>query len=180
MREDDRSAAPTQSAALPYRARDGQVEVLLVTSRGGRGWIIPKGKIEARLGSAESARREAREEGGVDGEIDSAPFDQYRHGGDGGPLVEVYLMRASREMRSWLEQHQRERRWVPAADAAQLVTEAGLQRVLRDAAAHLASLPHREWTTEQAHARAARRLGLAGSALLVAAACALLALALGG
>lgn len=180
MREDDRSAAPTQSAALPYRARDGRVEVLLVTSRGGRGWIIPKGKIEPRLGSAASARREAREEGGVDGEIGPAPFDQYRHGGDGGPLVEVYLMRATRELRSWPEQHQRERRWMPVDDAARLAADAGVERVLRGAAAHLASLPHREWAAEQADARGARRLGLAGSALLLAAACALLALALGG
>lgn len=155
------------------------MEVLLVTSRGGRGWIIPKGKIEARLGSARSALREAREEGGVRGEIDPAPFDQYRHGGEGGPLVEVYLMRVRGEMRSWPEQHQRERRWVPADEAAGLVTDPGLERVLRDAAEQLARLPHAEWTAERARSRA-RRLGVAGSALLLAGAGALLALALGG
>ncbi|HEX6910354.1 MAG TPA: NUDIX domain-containing protein, partial [Longimicrobium sp.] len=69
---------PSRSAALPYRVRGGVVEVLLVTRRGGEGWIIPKGKVQARLGPARSARREAMEEGGVRGEVESAPLDEYR------------------------------------------------------------------------------------------------------
>jgi 8-oxo-dGTP pyrophosphatase MutT (NUDIX family) len=130
--------AATQSAALPYRRRDGRVEVLLVTPRGGRGWIIPKGKIEAALGPCESARREAHEEGGVEGDIHPEPFDQYRHGGR--PLVSVYLMDVTREMESWPEAHVRERRWAPLGEVPGLVADPGLLRVMR--AAHLRLVGH--------------------------------------
>ncbi|HYH80105.1 MAG TPA: NUDIX domain-containing protein [Longimicrobium sp.] len=128
---------PAQSAALPYRLRDGQVEVLLVTPRGGAGWIIPKGKVEARLGPAESAAREAEEEGGVRGEIDPDPFDRYRHGGEDGPLVTVFLLRVTRELASWAEAHERERHWASLDKVAGLVLDPGLQRVMDEAAAYL-------------------------------------------
>lgn len=37
---------PDQAAAVPYRVRDGQAEVLLVTSRTRARWIVPKGKTQ--------------------------------------------------------------------------------------------------------------------------------------
>lgn len=134
---------PSQCAALPYRTTvDGTVEVLLVTPRGGAGWIIPKGKVEPELGPCESARREAREEAGVDGEMGPAVFDQYRHGrDDDGPLVAVFLMRVTRQMRWWPEDHQRDRAWVPIDSAAGRVVHPGLARVLREAGARLAHDP---------------------------------------
>jgi 8-oxo-dGTP pyrophosphatase MutT (NUDIX family) len=162
--------SPSQSAALPYRVRDGRVEVLLVTPRGGEGWILPKGKIEARLGPAKSARREAMEEGGVRGTIDPAPLDRYRHGGrDDGPLVAVYLLRVTREMASWPESHQRARRWADPGELGSLVVDPGLGRVLRDAAAHLAAR-----TGDEADGRRHR---LVGPALVLAVGSVLAALA---
>lgn len=162
---------PSRSAALPYRVRGGVVEVLLVTRRGGEGWIIPKGKVQARLGPARSARREAMEEGGVRGEVESAPLDEYRHGGrDDGPRVAVYVMRVSREMASWPEAHQRARRWASLDEVPSLVVDPGLGRVMRDAAAHLAAR-----AAADAPRRDRRRL--VGPALLLAAGSALAALA---
>lgn len=163
---------PSQSAALPYRVRGGVVQVLLVTRRGGEGWIIPKGKVQARLGPARSARREALEEGGVRGEIDPDPIDQYRHGGRGdGPLVAVYLMRVARELASWPEAHQRARRWATLDEVPSLVVDPGLGRVMRDAAAHLAARAVADAP------RRGRRRRLVGPALLLAAGSALAALA---
>ena len=162
---------PSQSAALPYRVRGGTVEVLLVTPRGGEGWIIPKGKVEARLGPARSARREAMEEGGVRGEIDSTFLDEYRHGGrDDGPLVAVYLMRVTRELASWPEAHQRARRWATLDEVSSLVVDPGLGRVMRDVAAHLGAR-----AAADAPRRDRRRLVV--PALLLAAGSALAALA---
>lgn len=147
------------------------VEVLLVTPRGGDGWIIPKGKVEARLGPRESAGREAEEEAGVRGKVDREPFDQYRHGGEDGPLVTVFLMRVTRELSAWAEAHERERRWTTLDDVPRFVIDPGLARVMRAAADHLAVHAPSTWPAAEAAGRArARRAGLVGSALLVAAA----------
>jgi 8-oxo-dGTP pyrophosphatase MutT (NUDIX family) len=153
----------------------GLVEVLLVTPRGGDGWIIPKGKVERRLGIPGSAAREAEEEGGVRGEIERTPFDQYRHGGgDDGPLVEVFLMRVTRELSSWPEAHQRERRWTSLDDLPRLIVDPGLARVMRAAADHLSTHAPATWPaaeTDRERVRARRR-SRAGASLLAAAAAA--------
>src|SRR5215218_5586463 len=115
--------APARCAALPYRVREGAVEVLLVTARSSKGWIIPKGKIDRARGPRESARREALEEAGVEGETAAAPFDEYRHGGgDDDPLVQVFLLRVTRELPTWPEADERERAWVRATEAPGKVT----------------------------------------------------------
>src|SRR5690554_4171964 len=57
-----------QVAALPWRyGKDGQIEVLLVTSRGSGRWVLPKGWPEGRETLTEAARREAAEEAGISG-----------------------------------------------------------------------------------------------------------------
>ncbi|HYW12696.1 MAG TPA: NUDIX hydrolase [Longimicrobium sp.] len=169
-----------QSAALPYRMNGATVEVLLVTPRGGEGWIIPKGKVEHRLGPAKSARQEAEEEAGVHGEIDREVFDQYRHGGGGdGPLVAVYLLRVTREMDAWPEAHERERRWANLDEVSELVVDPGLARVMREAALHLATHAPAAWRAaeEARHGTRGRRRRLVGSALAIAAAFGLAAIA---
>ncbi|HEX6037653.1 NUDIX hydrolase [Longimicrobium sp.] len=170
-----------QSAALPYRVTGTGVEVMLVTPRGGEGWIIPKGKVKARLGPAPSARQEAWEEAGVRGEIDAALFDQYSHGGrDDGPLVAVYLMRVTRELPVWPERHERTRRWVTLEQLPRMIVDPGLARVMRDAAVHLAANAPAAWADGESarEAKRVRRRRLAQSALLLAAGSALAAIAL--
>ena len=59
-----------QVAALPLRqAKDGTLEILLVTSRDTGRWIIPKGWPSKRLKDCKVAAREARQEAGVKGKI---------------------------------------------------------------------------------------------------------------
>lgn len=160
---------PPQCAALPYRMAGSAVEVLLVTPRGGAGWIIPKGKVEGRLGPRRSAGREAEEEAGVEGEVDHAPFDQYRHGGGAdGPLVTVFLMRVTKELSSWPEAHQRERRWASLGEVPRLVEDAGLARVMRAAAEHLAIHAPATWPAAEAARRTRGRRLYMGSMLLAA------------
>jgi phosphohistidine phosphatase len=54
-----------QSGVIPVRKTDEGVEVLLVRSRSGRRWVIPKGIVEPCLSPAASAPKEAEEEAGV-------------------------------------------------------------------------------------------------------------------
>lgn len=127
---------PDQSAIIPYRIIDGEVQVLLITTRNKGKWIVPKGGIERDLDSHESAEQEALEEAGVEGRVSPVSIGCYRHGdSDKDPIVEVFLMRVERERDSWEEEDERTRRWVSLAEAYQHVDEDGLKSILDDAAA---------------------------------------------
>jgi 8-oxo-dGTP pyrophosphatase MutT (NUDIX family) len=51
------------------RSRDGAPELLLVRSRDGRHWVLPKGHIDPGESAEQAAVREVREEAGIEGEI---------------------------------------------------------------------------------------------------------------
>jgi 8-oxo-dGTP pyrophosphatase MutT (NUDIX family) len=70
--------ATQQVAAVCYRMNGGNLEFLLVRTRGGR-WIFPKGSAEAGLTHAEAAALEAFEEAGVHGRMEIDSFTQYLH-----------------------------------------------------------------------------------------------------
>ena len=126
---------PDQSATIPYRTRDGKIEVLLITTRKQGKWIVPKGWIESHLESHASAEKEALEEAGVRGNVSSVSLGCYRHGGSkDDPIVEVFLMRVESEKSSWPEQDERERQWVSLDEAYEHVEEEGLKSILDDAA----------------------------------------------
>ncbi len=67
-----------QVAAVCFRVRNGEIEFLLVETRGGR-WIFPKGSAEPGLTHAQAAALEAFEEAGVHGRIEEASFGKYVH-----------------------------------------------------------------------------------------------------
>jgi 8-oxo-dGTP pyrophosphatase MutT (NUDIX family) len=63
-------AVRVQYGALPYRfTKSGAPEILLVTTRQTKRWIIPKGWPIKGLKPAKSAAREAYEEAGVRGSV---------------------------------------------------------------------------------------------------------------
>ena len=55
--------------AIPFLVREGRIVLLLVTSTQLGRWIFPKGAAQKTESHAETCRREAREEAGVDGEV---------------------------------------------------------------------------------------------------------------
>ena len=65
-------------AAVCYRVRGGEPEFLLVRTRNGH-WTFPKGRVDQDATNADAAAREAYEEAGVRGSVDSVPFFCYRH-----------------------------------------------------------------------------------------------------
>ena len=130
-------ARALQVAVLPWR-RDGvgQRQVMLITSRETRRWIVPKGWPIEGLSDAHSAAREAFEEAGVEGSIDRAPigaFDYVKRGRSGRDTpveVLVFPLLVMAELDRWPERDQRARGWFHPHHAASLVTEAGLSRLL--------------------------------------------------
>ena len=115
---------------------DVQGRVLLITSRGTGRWIIPKGWPMPGLSLAEAALQEAWEEAGVRGRVDATPIGsyQYRKQHDRGfsvPTdVQVFAVCVHELAEDYPEQGQRKRAWFPPAEAAELVDEPGLRKIL--------------------------------------------------
>ena len=130
--------AKQQYAALPYRrARDGTLEVMLVTSRKTGRWIVPKGWPAPGKKPCESAAREAIEKAGVIGRISEWPAGRYSHKkrlADGSFVpcaVDVFLLEVQSQLSSWTEQHQRTTNWFNIQEAAKAVREPALSMIIQ-------------------------------------------------
>jgi 8-oxo-dGTP pyrophosphatase MutT (NUDIX family) len=126
-----------QYAALPWRRSEtGELEVLLITSRETRRWVIPKGWPKPGESPALSTAREALEEAGVEGVIVQAPLCAYRYDkrlkdGELQPVeVKVYALQVLEEREAWPEADQREKLWTAPSEAAGLVEEPELQALI--------------------------------------------------
>jgi 8-oxo-dGTP pyrophosphatase MutT (NUDIX family) len=111
-----------QAAVIPYRVRKERVEVALVTTSRGKGWIVPKGWVDAGERPRDAAIREAEEEAGLLGIVTPKPLGRYLHvNGEGPCRVDVFLMRVTDVLDRWLEDDVRERRWMRVPEAAACV-----------------------------------------------------------
>ncbi|HJZ42929.1 MAG TPA: NUDIX hydrolase [Hyphomicrobiaceae bacterium] len=141
-----RKPAPNlQYAALPYRQRaDGVFEVMLITSRETRRWIIPKGWPVQLLAPHESAAREALEEGGLVGRIGEHSIGIFHYDKqlpDGSAVsctVRVFALEVEQQLTSWPEQDWRSTRWFTLQEAAGAVKEPELRAIMENLAALLA------------------------------------------
>ena len=130
-----------QSAVLPYRIREQRVEILLITSRRKKRWVLPKGVVEPELGPLDSAVQEAWEEAGVEGNVSPRTLGSYEYDKWGGTCsVQVYPLLGERLAQTWPERH-RDRRWFEIAEAASRVDEPELKAIITRSAATL--LPSR-------------------------------------
>jgi 8-oxo-dGTP pyrophosphatase MutT (NUDIX family) len=119
-----------QAAVIPYRIRKERVEVALVTTSRGKGWIVPKGSVDEGERPRDAAIREAEEEAGLRGVVTRKPLGRYHHvTGKGRWRVEVYAMRVTNVADRWLEDDVRRRRWMRIPDAADCLREE-LQRLI--------------------------------------------------
>ncbi len=133
-----------QIAALCWRKKRGQVEVLLITSRDTGRWVIPKGWPMDGRTAFEAAAIEAWEEAGVRGAIaDQALgcFD-YDKLHPSKPTqrcqVSVYPLRVAQLERKFPEREERRRKWFSARKAAKSVHEAELAELILRASVDLA------------------------------------------
>ena len=123
-----------QYAALPWRKTD-RLEIMLVSSRETRRWIIPKGwPMAGRSGSA-AAGIEAMEEAGLLGVISKTPIGSYFYEKRFSRYaqtcrVEVFPLRVVRQRNDWPEKHERSTKWFPADEAKDLVAEPELASLI--------------------------------------------------
>src|SRR5919206_4769384 len=126
-------AARLQYAALPYRKRgDGSLEVMLVTSRETRRWVIPKGWPMKGRKPAAVAKREAFEEAGVVGEVGKRALGSYVYEKRLKPdvavpcKVKVFPLEVREDLQDWPERQERDERWFSLGEAADAVAESDL------------------------------------------------------
>jgi 8-oxo-dGTP pyrophosphatase MutT (NUDIX family) len=126
-----------QFAALPWRRNEaGDVEILLITSRETRRWVIPKGWGKKGEPATVAAAREALEETGAGGRVGEAALGQYRYQKllKSGRLqrvrVAVYALEVVHEHEDWPEKAVREKLWTSVAEAATLVDEPELKALI--------------------------------------------------
>jgi len=127
-----------QVGAIPWRVRLGRIEVMLITSRERKRWIIPKGWSITGKSLAQAAEIEAWEEAGVvAGQCSARPvgFVSYMKRTNRGGLthcrINVFLLRVRRMTTAFPETHERRRLWTTPTHAARLVNEPGLKAIFR-------------------------------------------------
>jgi 8-oxo-dGTP pyrophosphatase MutT (NUDIX family) len=133
-----KAAKADQYAALPFRRkRGGSVEIMLVTSRETRRWIIPKGWPIKGVTPGNLAALEAMEEAGLVGRISDQPVGSYRYDkkrSDGSIVtcsVDTFTLEVEQQMPTWPEKKQRETKWFDVDAAAKAVQEPELRAIIK-------------------------------------------------
>ncbi len=126
-----------QIAVLPYRPNDsGATEVMLITSRETKRWVLPKGNMIKGLKDHEAASHEAYEEAGLIGI--ACPYAigsyQYRKGRKDGTsraaMVDIFPFSVTTQLDDWPEKDERQLRWFSQLAAAAAVDEPELKDIL--------------------------------------------------
>jgi 8-oxo-dGTP pyrophosphatase MutT (NUDIX family) len=127
-----------QYGALPYRFTPmAALEVLIVTTRQSRRWIVPKGWPIKRLSASKTAAREAFEEAGVRGRIGARAIGVFRYkkganenGAGSDYEVKIFPLLVRRQAATWPESGQRVVQWVDPEKAIALIREPELKAIV--------------------------------------------------
>ena len=113
------------------------LEILVVTTRQSRRWIVPKGWPIKRLTPSKSAAREAFEEAGVRGKIGARPIGAFRYkktadesGAAADCEVKVFPLLVKRQSATWPEAEQRVAQWVDPEKAISLIREPEMEAIV--------------------------------------------------
>ena len=122
-----------QSGVIPFLFEKGRLRILLITSRSGKRWVLPKGLIEPGLSAVESAEKEAFEEAGIKGKVYRKPLGRYRYWKWNGVCqMTVLPMEVKGLLKSWPECNFRKRRWVSLKKFTNLLDERVPRKIFRD------------------------------------------------
>ena len=127
-----------QYGILPYRrTKSNSLELLLITTRQSRRWIIPKGWPIKGLKPTKSAAREAYEEAGIRGTVGAKSIGTFVYEkcieetlGTFPCEVRVFAMRVERQFDTWPEANERETRWFESSEALSALQDDGLRELI--------------------------------------------------
>ena len=125
-----------QYAALPYILIADELRICLITSRETKRWVIPKGWPKSGLLPHELAAREAVEEAGLIGEIETDPIGTYSYSkrlrlfSSVTCQVTVFPLLVHTQRVHWREERERTLAWMSPSEAARNVQEPDLSSLL--------------------------------------------------
>ncbi|WP_298257718.1 NUDIX hydrolase [uncultured Litoreibacter sp.] len=128
----------TQFGALCFRVQGKETQILLVTSRNSRRWIIPKGWPMEDQSPAQAAAIEAYEEAGVEGKAFNICLGLYSYtkvmdkSDDLPCAVSVFPMKVQKTRKVWPESKERKRKWFSVKKAAARVREPELRKIIKN------------------------------------------------
>ena len=112
-----------QSGVVPFRKKENELEVLLITSIKKKKWIVPKGYVEFNLTPFESAKKEAYEEAGVIGSNETIELGSYSvNKSIGKQYIKIFSMEVIKILDDYPEKNLRKRKWYSIKDAAETVS----------------------------------------------------------
>ena len=94
-------------------------KVVLVTSRKGESWILPKGNRAKKRSDRIQAKREAFEEAGLQGSLNYKHYD-FKSSGN-GKRIRIYSMRVKKILNRFPEKMERKRVVIPFDQAEKMV-----------------------------------------------------------
>jgi 8-oxo-dGTP pyrophosphatase MutT (NUDIX family) len=118
------------------KKKTDELEMLLLTSRDTGRWVIPKGWPMSGKLSHEVAAREAFEEAGVRGVVETEMLGCFTYGKmlrDGIKIpckVQVYALEVSELLKNFKEKGERKLEWVSCEEAAKRVNEPELKSLI--------------------------------------------------
>jgi 8-oxo-dGTP pyrophosphatase MutT (NUDIX family) len=111
-----------QSGVVPYRKKENELEVLLITSIKKKKWIVPKGYVEFNLTPFESAKKEAYEEAGVMGSNETIELGSYSvKKSMGNQYIKIFSMEVIKVLDDYPEKNLRKRKWYSLKEAAETI-----------------------------------------------------------
>jgi len=110
--------------------------MMLITSKGTRRWVLPKGGIKPGRKCFESAADEAFEEAGITGQMSRNCIGIYGYQKSDKKYgvhctVRVYPMKVTAMLPDWPERNERRREWVAFEVASSRVREKDLKKMIR-------------------------------------------------
>lgn len=129
---DERDRMAHEIGALPYRIRNKQLEIVLITTRRRKYWIFPKGQTEKQMTASKVAKLEAFEEAGVIGRIKKGNDRQFTvRRGSRKVKMKVFTMEFDKVLRNWPESDERKRVVLRFEDALKMIKGKDLRRCVK-------------------------------------------------
>ena len=123
---------PDRIGVFAYIMVKGEPRVVLVSSRDGDRWVLPKGRPKSSMTKRGLARLEAWEEAGIKGRFSNRqPMDvNWRQRGEDLKL-RLYPYEVQKVSQTWPEKMDRKRKIVSIKKAEKMVGRGGLRHAIR-------------------------------------------------
>ena len=120
-----------QAAALPYIFRNGIIELLIVQTRSGNKWTIPKGIIDPGFTPQQTAIEESYEEAGIEGAIRGEQYSTFSYKKWQCTCeVAVFILQVKTIHENWPEKEWRMRRWISSGDDFKIIKYQSLEKII--------------------------------------------------